>query len=311
MNDNGGEMKLVSPRAVLKEIVAAIPAECLENIVIVGSLAAGYHFFGTDASLMVRTKDADCLLSPRVKAVPAGIAITEQLIKAHWHFRKDEKWSKPGDENTPTKDLPAVRLHPPGKSDWFLELLTVPESPQDLSKRFVRMKTASGHFGLCSFGFLALANYKPLETPLKICVAQPKMMTLANLLEHPEIGPETMSGLTGGREIKRSNKDLGRVLAIARLSTREDDDALQKWVPEWHQALQECFPNQWPEFAGRCGAGLRKLLGNANDLEEARHTCEIGLLASYPTNSEQLRIVGARLLGDAIEPLEGLARAGK
>ncbi len=311
MNDNDGEMKLVSPRAVLKEIVAAIPAECLENIVIVGSLAAGYHFFGTDASLMVRTKDADCLLSPRIEAVPAGVAITEQLIKAQWHLRKDEKWSEPGDENTPTKDLPSVRLHPPGKSDWFLELLTVPESPQDLGKHFVRMKTVSGHFGLCSFGFLAVANYKPLETPLKIYVAQPKMMALANLLEHPEIGPETMSGLIGGREIKRSNKDLGRVLAIARLSTREDDDALQKWVPEWHQALQECFPNQWSEFAGRCGAGLRKLLDNVNDLEEARHTCQIGLLASCPTNSEQLRIVGARLLGDAIEPLEELALAAK
>jgi hypothetical protein len=304
-------MKLVSPRAVLKEIVAAIPSDCLENIIIIGSLAVGYHFFGSDAALLVRTKDADCLLSPRVKAIPAGVAITERLIKAHWHFRKDEKWSKPGDAKTRTEDLPAVRLYPPGKSDWFLELLTVPESPGDLEKRWVRMETSVGHFGLCSFGFLSLVNYKPILTPLKIYVAQPKMMALANLLEHPEIGTETMSGLIGDREIKRSNKDLGRVLAIARLSEGEDEDALQKWVPEWHRSLQDCFPDQWRDFARRCGDGLRKLLDNPNDFEEARHTCEYGLLAWYRTNSEQLRVVGERLLRDAIEPVEGFARADK
>jgi hypothetical protein len=43
-------------------------------------------------------------------------------------------------------------------------------------------------------------------------------MALANLLEHPVIGPQTMSTKIGGRTLKRSNKDLGRVLAIARLS---------------------------------------------------------------------------------------------
>jgi hypothetical protein len=304
-------MKLISPRAVLEEIVAAIPAECLEHVVIIGSLGVGYHFFGSNSALMVRTKDADCLLSPRVNAIPAGVAITERLIEAQWHFRKDEKWSQPGDKDTPTEDLPAVRLHPPGKSDWFLELLTVPESPDDLGRRFVRMETSSGHFGLCSFGFLALVNYRPIQTPQKVYVAQSKMMALANLLEHPQIGTETMTGLIGDRKIKRSNKDLGRVLAIARLSIREDEDALQTWVPDWHHALQDCFPDRWQEFAARCGAGLRELLDNPNDLEEARHTCEYGLLASYPTNSEQLRIVGARLIEDAVKPLGELARRGK
>lgn len=44
------------------------------------------------------------------------------------------------------------------------------------------------------------------------------MMALANLLEHPTIGASTMSSPIGGKTLKRANKDLGRVLAIATLS---------------------------------------------------------------------------------------------
>ncbi len=54
------------------------------------------------------------------------------------------------------------------------------------------------------------------------------MMALANMLEHPKIKSDTMSGLLQGRTIKRSNKDLGRVLAIAYLSTGKDVDSLEK-----------------------------------------------------------------------------------
>ena len=61
-------------------------------------------------------------------------------------------------------------------------------------------------------------------------------------------------------------------------------------------------------LARQAGAGLRKLLDSPNDLDEARHTCEFGLLASQPPNADQLRIVGQRLLLDAIESLEGRAK---
>ena len=97
-------------------------------MIIIGSLAVGYHFFIEDENMAVRTKDADCLLSPRIEAVHAGESITEKLFASDWSLSKIGKWTKPGDENTPTELLPAVRLNPPGNPDWFIELLTVPES---------------------------------------------------------------------------------------------------------------------------------------------------------------------------------------
>jgi len=307
VSDTKEVMKLVSPGSVLAQIAAAIPADCRRNLTIIGSLAVGYHFFGADNTVMVRTKDVDCLLSPRVEAVLSGVAIAERLLQDHWQFRHDARWSKPGDANTEDKNLPAVRLHPPGIQDWFIELLTVPESPIDQRKRWLRLKTSAGHFGLCSFGFLSLANYQPILTPLEIHIAKPQMMALANLLEHPMIRPETMSGLIDGRAIKRSNKDLGRVLAIAHLSIAREDDTLLGWPVQWLPALQVCFPHDWHALARRSGDGIRKLLDSPNDLDEARHTCEFGLLTSQPPNTEQLRIVGRRLLQDAIEPLEKMA----
>ena len=136
-------------------------------------------------------------------------------------------------------------------------------------------------------------------------------LALANLLEHPEIKPGTMSGLIGGREIKRSNKDLGRVLAIARLSIRKDEDSLLAWPGQWVKALQARFPDDWRELALRAGAGLRQLLSQPNDLEEAHHTCVYGLLASMSPTLEQLRRVGHRLLTDVFEPFEASARSSR
>ena len=80
MNHLTGAAKPVSPGAVLAEIVNAIPEECKANMIIIGSLAAGYHFFVEDENMVVRTKDADCLLSPRIAAVSVGEAITEKLF---------------------------------------------------------------------------------------------------------------------------------------------------------------------------------------------------------------------------------------
>lgn len=304
-------MNLISPRSALEKIAAAIPEDCKENLVVIGSLAAGYYFFGDNASLEVRTKDADCLLSPRFRAIPAGIAVTERLFAENWTFHPTDEFPAPGSEQTPDAQLPVVRLQPPGSPDWFIELLTVPESPEDLSQRYIRLPTANGHFSLCSFRFLSLVDYQPVSTEFGICVARPEMMALANLLHHPAIGTQTMTGLIVGLRIKRSNKDLGRVLGLAFLAERKNEDTLLTWGPLWADALQARFPARWRELALRAGNGLRELLREAHgsDFDEALHTCASGLLASQQPTSALLRTTGERLLMDAIEPLEKLATA--
>ena|SRR5438105_11858080 len=96
-------------------------------------------------------------------------------------------------------------------------------------------------------------------------------MALANLLEHPKkIRPELMSGLIRDRQIKRSNKDLGCALAIARLSVAKDEDALLAWPELWQAALADRFPEDWKGFAPRSGAGLRQLLDSPPDLDPTR-----------------------------------------
>ena len=304
-------VKLISPSAVLKRIADAIPMDFRENIIVIGSLAAGYHFFGDDSKLQVRTKDVDCLLSPRIKAIPAGEAVANRLFADHWELRTEGDWGNPGDASTPDDKLPVVRLHPPGSTEWFIELLTVPESESDLGRKDIRIVTSQGHFSLCSFGFLSLAEFQPIHTPWGIAIARPETMALANLLHHPTIGEQPMSGLIGGRRIKRSNKDLGRVLALAYLAEAGQEDTLLGWPHVWAAALQSRFPTIWRSLVPNVGNGLRQLVQPENeaDLDEARHTCEYGLLVSKAPSLKLLEITGKRLLQDAIEPLEKLAKA--
>lgn len=306
MNEIKDTIRSVNPRAALLEITGAIPAGCKKNLIIIGSLAVGFHYEDQIRGMAIRTKDADCLLSPRVEAVNAGRAITEQLLQAGWRLKQEGEWTKPGNSTTPDNELPAVRLYSPKSNEWFIELLMVPESSAEPEKRWVRLKTRHGHFGLPSFGYLSLTSFEPLGTNMGIFVARPEMMVLANMLEHLEISPERMSGLIAGRSIKRSNKDLGRVLAIVYLSTMQDEDAILEWPKIWCRGLQDNFSGNWREKATSAGSGIRQLLidRHESDQEEALHTCVNGLLASIPPTMDQLRVAGERLLVDAIEPLE-------
>lgn len=297
-------MSNVSPSLILAKVSQSVPHECLPNIIIIGSLAAGYHFFGEDKNLYVRTKDIDSVLRPRNTAVKSAEAVAEKLIGAGWEHKEDGNHGKPGDQNTPDDKLPAVRLHPPDTKDWFIELLTEPSPGDQGDRRWLRVKLSTGHFGLPSFSFLGVITYKPVKTPFGLFCARSEMMALANLLEHPTIRPERMSGLIESRAIKRSNKDLGRVLALARLSGEKVED----WSAEWAEALAHLFPDRWKSLALQAGAGLRALLASPDDLEEAAYTCNNGLLASRPVTPEQLRITLERLLLDAVEPLEAQAR---
>jgi hypothetical protein len=104
-----------------------------DNIVIVGSLAAGYHLLGDGKEAQVQTKDIDCLLFPRVEAVRAGGQVAGDLLAARWRPRTDGEHAQPGDENTPDGALPAVRLWPPDSKEWFIELLAA-HDPADSAR---------------------------------------------------------------------------------------------------------------------------------------------------------------------------------
>ena len=72
------------------------------------------------------------------------------------------------------------------------------------------------------------------------------MMALANLLSHPRVGSDRIeSGPMQG--LLLSAKDLGRVIALARLTGREETEV---WPRTWLEALKNCFPDEWKELAG-------------------------------------------------------------
>lgn len=303
---------LLSPHQILQQLANALPPEIRGNVIIVGSLAAAVRFFPPDDSIGVRTKDVDCLLSPRLHALASGKQATEALMAGNWKIRKGDTWDQPGDSNTPTDRLPLVRLVPPGGSDWFLELLSAPDVEQEPGREFQRLETQYGHFALCSFRFLALAECSPIVTECGIKVARPEMMALANLLHHPTIRPETMSGLIEGRSIKRANKDLGRVLALAFLADRADHTTLESWPESWAAALQERFSGEADMLLAKIGNGLEHLLDDSHgaDLEEAHHTCINGLLAGHRPQLDTLRGIGQRVLLDVIMPARKLTSPG-
>lgn len=305
-------MTRLSPAEVLAQVSAAMPVHCRQNVVIIGSLAAGYHFFRESDSAFVRTKDVDCVLEPFHTAVGAGGDIARSLLDAGWHRKVVGEHSTPGDESTPVERLPAIRLYPPwapqeADHSWFIELLSVPDPASRGDKCWTRLPLHEGHFGLPSFRFLSLLAYEPMRAPrIDLLHARPELMALANLLEHPEIRPARMSGHFQGRAIKRSNKDLGRVISLAVLA---DFDDYRPWAFRWKTALENCFRNDWRPLARRAGIGLRSILRSPNDLDEAHHSCVYGLLASNPPDLTAFRLMGERVIGDAVTSLERLAES--
>ncbi len=133
--------KEVSPRNVLAEVAAIIPPEVHPNIVVIGSLAAGYWLFQRDKSFGVRTKDVDCVLLPHFSAVEKGRAVAETLLGAGWQPRNEGDFGVAGNAGTPDGRLPAVRLYPPGGGEWFIELLTEPASVAELTITGQRLLT--------------------------------------------------------------------------------------------------------------------------------------------------------------------------
>ncbi|MDY0748032.1 hypothetical protein SNE35_26265 [Paucibacter sp. R3-3] len=301
-------LDLLSPEKVLRQVADAIPDEARRSVIVIGSLAAAFRFFEDDEHAAVRTKDVDAMAAPGLKALMTAKDIAEQLLSSGWTQRVDQKFGPPGSPMDDLEALPMVRLRPPGQSAWFLELLAAPIS-EDLTdkpssgKRLQRLVTAVGDFVICSFDYLALAEWRPFETRFGVKIARPEMMALANLLHHPRIGEARI----GGTDEKRSNKDLGRVLALAYLALERDRrldlDEFAEWPVSMWQALQDKFGQEAAALALRAGQGIAALLASPPDLQQALVNANNGLLASKNVNIEVFAAVGRQLTAEVIEPL--------
>lgn len=292
----------VDPRALFARLREELPSDVTDHIVVVGSLAAAYHY-ADQVGRGVKTKDADLVIHPAGHTVAAQ-EIANRLLQRGWRERRRDR--EPGTASTPPSELPAIRLYPPDHDKYFVELLMVPEGETPGAKPWVSVELPGGYYGLPGFEFLALTMVDRRRGADGIEYAHPAMMALANLLSHRELRHHVMSGPIGGRLVERYAKDLGRVLALARLASREDVEA---WAPRWLFALQACFPTRWPELAVSVGAGLRALLEDAA-FEEAWHCCNVGLLANMGVTETQLRAIARQVIADAIEPVEaGAPRA--
>jgi hypothetical protein len=227
----------VDPRALFARLCRELPGDVLDHIVVVG-LAAAYHY-ADRVGRGVKTKDADLVIHPAGHTVAAQ-EIAGRLIQRGWREKRDRE---PGTASTPPSDLPAIRLYPPDHDEYFVELLMVPGGETPGAKPWVSVELSGGYYGLPGFEFLALTMIDRQRGAEGIEYAHPAMMALANLLSHRELRHHVMSTPIGGRLVERYAKDLGRVLALARLASREDVEA---WAPRWLFALQECFVHPRP-----------------------------------------------------------------
>lgn len=164
------------------------------------------------------------------------------------------------------------------------------------------LRLTDGWYGLPSFRFLGIVSIGRITSHVGLEYAQPSMMALANLLSHPEVGTTRIaSGAMQG--VLRSAKDLGRVIALARLEGRDGTEA---WIDAWRGAIAECFPQQQEQLLAQLGSGLEEMLKDDNAMEDAWKTTDVGLLSGMDVDADMLRATGERLLQDVIMPLRSV-----
>jgi len=76
----GAALPDLSPAGVLEQVATALPACVRDKLIVVGSLAAGYHFFADDTDRAIRTKDVDCLFTPNLVGGAAAGAMAVVLL---------------------------------------------------------------------------------------------------------------------------------------------------------------------------------------------------------------------------------------
>lgn len=292
---------------VLHKLAQALPKKHHGNIIIVGSLSAAAQLI-KDVDTELRTKDIDGMLAPNATAVIVAKEIATTLIEEGWEPRADtDRFTLPADGSTPKEKLPVVRLRPPGagKDEWFLELLGAPPAlapdSEGKTRYSERVETSTSHFEIPSFAYLGVTQYQPVHHESGLQLASVATMALANLLHHPLIEDKRMSAPIEGRRIKRANKDLGRVIAMAFISDQLDENAVENWPATWQLALKELgAPEVTRAKLGSINSGMQALLESREDQDEALHSINNGLLASRPMDIGQFQIAIQRYLQDTM-----------
>lgn len=295
-------MSKLDPVLLFRTLCKDIPEDLRTDVFVTGSLAAAYAFKVRLAGQAVNTKDADLLVHPAGN-VDSARQMAERLMTIGW---------RPTDQCRPLAELPddpaklwAIRLMPPGSSEYFIEFLNVPVEDQGPLKLWIPVQINGGWYGLPSFKFMGLLAWFRRRSDEGLEYAAPEMMALANLLSHPAVNDiEIESGEFQG--LRRCAKDLGRVIALAYLSGRDETES---WPDRWREGLARSFPRTWRAHARGAGSGLQELLVDDDVMEEARRTTDSGLLSGMGLDISALRAVGERLMVDAIEPLKRSAGA--
>lgn len=290
----------IAPEAAIADIAAAIPESCKKHFIIIGSLAAGYHFFKNQSGMAVRTKDADCLLAPQEVAVEQAHEVANVLLKHGWvpYFTHGMTF---GDDATPADRLPVIRLRPHDHHPWFIELIT--STSGEKPKEYVPVSTDRGRMALAAFPFIGVTSFEPIGA-FGIRVAQPSMMALSNLLNHRTLTSHKMTEPIGDRILLRCSKDLGRVLAMGYLQLKQQQDIT--WGGDWVRALTHLFPEKARDYGLSCGEGFKALLASPHHMSEAHHSCVHGLLTRHHVDERTLLAVGERLVADVFDPLATL-----
>ncbi len=290
-------MIALDPKKLFARLAQDIPPPLHRHVFIVGSLAAAYHLRAGLQSRAVHTKDADVVVHP-AGDIRSCRELTERLLQAGW-VRTEECYPKA--RPNPRSGLRALRLHPRDSRDYFLELQGLAIGAQVANRVWIPVHLSDGWYGVPCYRFMGLTAVGRLSSKEGLEYAAPAMMALSNLLSHRTLGEARMRAAIQEREILRSAKDLGRVLALALLAGR---DETERWRGLWLTGLRRCFPRTWRSLARRAGAGLVLLLADGAALEEARITTEVGLLSGRGVTAENLRAVGEQLVVDLLSPLQ-------
>jgi hypothetical protein len=285
----------LDPQKLFERIAHDIPGDLHRHLFVTGSLAAAYHYKAQLQGQAINTKDADLVVHP-AGHVDSCREMAEKLKDIGWR-NIDECY--PQATADPVGNLRAIRLYPPGSTEYFIEFLNIPDKDQAEAKRWVPLQLKDGWYGLPSFRFLGVVSIGRIASHVGLEYAQPSMMALTNLMSHSQVG--TIRIESGDmRGVLRSAKDLGRVMALARLEGRAGTEA---WREHWLRAIQECFPTSWKELLINVGSGLEELLSDDNSMKDACKTTDIGLLNGMSVSVDMLLATGDRLIQDVIIPL--------